>query len=195
MCPGGRRPFVMMMNPTKQTMNTTTETNTAATGQPPHMPDLPKPVAEHAWLQRFVGEWTSEAECSCGPDTPPMLNKGTETIRQLGGFWIISEIKSDSESFPFANLMTLGYDPEKKKYIGSWVDTMTSYMWRYEGSVDATGTTLTLETEGPCPMGGITKFREVMKLETPDHKLFTSSMLGPDGEWHVCVKGSARRKI
>jgi hypothetical protein len=46
---------------------------------------------------------------------------------------------------------TVGYDPQKKKYVGTWVDSVTPYLWTYEGSLDASGRILTLETEGRIP--------------------------------------------
>ena len=30
-----------------------------------------EPQKEHQWLDKFVGEWISEAECMMGPDQPP----------------------------------------------------------------------------------------------------------------------------
>ena len=159
--------------------------------------EFPKATEEHGWLQQFIGEWESEAECFCDPDGPPMINKGTEKIRALGDFWIVSEIKSDADSsFPFASLMMIGYDQEKGKYVGTWADTMSGFMFKYEGSVSDDGKKLTLETEGFCPMnpGVLTKFREELELKSPDHKFFTSSIQGEDGEWRIGVRSNAYRK-
>ena len=52
---------------------------------------VPEPQKQHLWLQRLVGEWTFETECSPGPDQPPMKMTGTETVRTLGGLWTIGE--------------------------------------------------------------------------------------------------------
>ena len=50
-----------------------------------------QPSAEHYWLQKLVGEWTSESECVMGPDQPPMKATGKETVRSVGGLWTIGE--------------------------------------------------------------------------------------------------------
>lgn len=47
-------------------------------------PELQK---EHEWLQRLVGEWTFEHECSMGPDQPPMKSTGMESVRSLGAIY------------------------------------------------------------------------------------------------------------
>ena len=51
----------------------------------------PEPQKEHQWLQQLVGKWTSETECSMGPDQPAMKTNGKETVRSLGGLWTIGE--------------------------------------------------------------------------------------------------------
>ena len=50
-----------------------------------------EPQKEHLWLQKLVGEWTCEAEMTMKPDEPPAKSKGTETVRSLGGLWILAE--------------------------------------------------------------------------------------------------------
>lgn len=162
----------------------------------PAMPEMPKPVKEHAWLQKFAGEWTTETEAYMEPGKPPMKAKGTEKVRSLGGFWIVSEIDGEMMGSKYQGLLTLGYDPEKKKYIGTWVDSVTSLLWSYTGSVNEAGTTLTLEAEGPCPMrpGQLTKFRDVVELKDDNTKTMTSSVQGEDGQWTVVMKMVATRK-
>lgn len=152
---------------------------------------MPKPTSEHEWLQRFVGEWTSEGEAYMAPDQPPVKLQGIEKTRSLG-FWVVGEITSTLEHFPYQQIYTIGYNPESKKYVGSVVDTMMSHMWLNEGSVE--GNSITLETEGPCPVNGMTKFRETTEFKTPDHKVFTSRFLAPDGEWKVGMTINCYRK-
>ncbi|MEA3208692.1 MAG: hypothetical protein QOE70_1749 [Chthoniobacter sp.] len=159
-------------------------------------PQMPKPTKEHEWLQQFAGEWEYEVEISMEPGKPPMKAKGTEVARLLGGFWVVGEGKGAIGEMPFTTITTFGYDPAKKKYIGTGIDSMTSTLWNYEGSVDAAGKTLTLETEGPCPMRGgqLSRFREVIEFKSKDHRVFTSSILGDDGKWTTLVSVNSLRK-
>jgi len=79
--------------------------------------------------------------------------------------------------------------------IGAVIDSMTSHLWQFEGTFDVTGNILTWETEGPVPSPQTpSKFREVTELKSPDHKVFTSSILGPDGSWNTIMTINIRRK-
>ena len=144
--------------------------------------DLPKPEKEHEWLQQMAGEWDTEGEFVVEPGKPPIKNKGTESSRLLGGFWISSEHKGEFLGAPFTGMLTLGYSPEKKKYVATWIDSTGSHMWHYLGSLDAGGKKLTLETEGPGHDGKTAKFREAIEIQDKDHKVFTSST-EKDGAW------------
>jgi len=159
------------------------------------LPEIPKPQEEHEWLNKFVGEWESEMEASFGPDQPKMKCKGTMKSRSLGGFWVVTETKSEMMGMPVAGLQTIGYDPEAKKYVGTWVDSAFNHLWKYEGSVDETDKILTLEADGPNLMTGKTaKFRDVYEFKSKDHLVISSSMQGEDGEWVTFMNGNARRK-
>lgn len=159
-------------------------------------PEFPKPQKEHEWLLQFVGEWESESEASMGPGQPPLKCTGSAKTRMLGGFWVISEIKSEMMGSAVHAVQTIGYDTEAKKYTGTWVDSMINYMWKYQGSVDATGKILTLEAEGPNFMlkGRLTKFRDVYEFKSKDHIVATSLMQGEDGQWIQFMIGHIRRK-
>ena len=45
--------------------------------------------------------------------------------------------------------MTLGFDPQKGGYVGTWIGSMTSFLWIYRGTLDRAEKILTLDTEGP----------------------------------------------
>jgi hypothetical protein len=159
-------------------------------------PKFPGPEQQHEWLRQFVGEWESEAEGTAGPGQPAMKCKGTMRSRMLGGFWVISETNAEMMGTTMNAIQTIGYDPAKKKYVGTWVDSMMNHLWKYEGTVDATGKTLTLEAEGPnfFAEGKVTKFRDAYEFKSKDHIIATSSMLGDDGKWITFMTGNARRK-
>ena len=160
------------------------------------VPEHPSPEKEHEWLQQFVGEWESEFEVTIEPGQPPLKGKGEETVRTLGGFWIVADGKSEMMGMPFSSVLTLGYDPERQKYVGTWVDSMSSYLWKYEGKVDEAGQVLTVETTGPCHLaaGALRKFKEVTEFKNKDYRVFTSSVQDEDGKWTTIVTGHFRRK-
>ncbi|HEY5752020.1 MAG TPA: DUF1579 domain-containing protein [Chthoniobacterales bacterium] len=156
--------------------------------------EMPGPVKEHEWLQKFVGEWESEGEAFMVPGQPATPLKGVESARLIGGFWLVSQIKSTTD-FPYEQVLTIGYDPAKEKYIGTVIDSMTTHIWQYEGTVDATGNILTWETEGPVPSPDKpSKFKEVTEFKNPDYKVFTSAIQGPDGSWNNMMTIHIRRK-
>lgn len=159
------------------------------------MGDLPPPQKEHEWLRRFVGEWDAELEMFGAPDQPAMRTKGSEQARMIGGFWVISEGRNDV--FPYECRLTLGYDVQRQRYVGTWIDSMSGYLWHYDGEVDASGRVLTLKTEAPVPPmpgGALTEFREVTEFLSEDHRVFTSSRRDVDGQWIPCVRINFRRK-
>lgn len=163
--------------------------------QAQEQPQFPGPEKEHQWLRQFVGEWETQAEGSMGPDQPPMECQGSIASRMLGDRWLVNEMKGDILGTPLIGIQTIGYDPAKKKYVGTWVDSMTNHMWQYEGTVDATGKILTLEAEGPNFMaeGKMTKFRDSYEFTSADQIIATSSMLGEDGKWITFMTGQSKR--
>ena len=157
-------------------------------------PQLPKPQKEHEWLQQLVGEWDTEGEAILDPGQPPVKTKGSESNRTIGGYWVQGEHKGEFMGTPFTGILTLGYSPEKKKYVGTWVDSMTSTLWTYEGTVDAGGKTLTLLAEGPGPEPGKRlKFREAIEVKGKDHKVFRSEV-EKDGKWVTHLTMQYRRR-
>jgi len=157
-------------------------------------PQPPKPMKEHEWLQQLVGEWDTESEIVTEPGKPPMKSKGSESARSIGGFWILSEHKGDAFGTPFTGILTLGYDAEKKKYVGTWVDSIMPRLWEYQGSVDAAGKILTLDAEGPGhEPGKLAKYRESLEVQSKDRKVFTSSV-EKDGKWVGYLTINYRRK-
>ncbi len=151
----------------------------------------------HQWLDQFVGEWISETECQMEPDQPPAKTKGTESVRwllprdrgSLGGHWLIAEGQGEMpEGKPATSIMTLGYDPQHQHYVGTFVTSMMTHLWLYNGGLDGAGKVLTLDTEGPsCSQIAMAKYQDIIEFINADHRIMTSQILGDDGHWFQCM--------
>jgi hypothetical protein len=144
-----------------------------------------QPTSEHQWLHKLVGDWTFESNCSMGPDQPPMITAGTETVRSLGGLWTIGEGTMGQEELAGRSIMTLGYQPQTKKFVGTFVASMMSHLWPYEGTLDASRKVLTLDSEGPSFSGdgSMAKYKDAIEFVDDNHRILTSQFQLPSGEW------------
>src|SRR5688500_2277180 len=113
----------------------------------------PEPQKQHHWLARLVGEWSLEGEMMMKPGQPGEPFRGTERVRSMDGIWFIAEGIGEMPGGDMStSLMTLGYDPRKERFVGTFIGSM-AHMWIYEGSLDAAENVLTLDTEGPGMSG------------------------------------------
>lgn len=158
---------------------------------------LGKPQKEHKWLERLVGNWTYESEMACEPGKPPVKVTGTESIRSIGGMWIVCEGACEMPGVGAGTMiMTLGYDAGKKRYVGSWIGSMMGNMWTYVGKINAAGNVLTLDTEGPdCTSKSkkLVAYRDAIEVKNKNHKVLRSSMRGKDGKWMTLMTANYRR--
>lgn len=97
---------------------------------------------------------------SCWPYTQPCWVFSSRKLRAIRGVElylvrgdvrpVYDEMQSNPQGTPMCGIQTIGYDATKKKYVGTWVDSMMNYLWLYEGNVDETGNKLTHETGIRC---------------------------------------------
>jgi hypothetical protein len=141
------------------------------------------PTEQHAWLQQLVGEWSFTCKATMQEQAFEMT--GTESVRPVGGLWIVAEGRSTVAGQPMQSVMSLGYQPEAQAFVGTWFDSSQSYLWSYKGALDDGRRTLTLDTEGPSfdTPGQTSRYRDAIELTDKDHKVLTSSVQQPDGSW------------
>lgn len=154
------------------------------------------PQKEHQWLRKFLGDWTIEMDCGDN-NGQPSTSTGSESVRMMGDLWIVFEgqcVMPDGK--PGTTMMTLGFDPAKKRFVGTWQGSMMANLWVYEGELDAAGTTLTLNTEGPnmAAPGTTAKYKDVLEFKTDSHRVLRSHMQGEDGKWQQFMTAHFRRK-
>jgi Protein of unknown function (DUF1579) len=155
-----------------------------------------EPQKEHAWLRKLAGEWTYEGEVAMGPGQPPAKFKGTETVRSLGGLWVVGEAQGEMPGGGSATMIiTLGYDPQKKKYVGTWIGSMMTNLWIYDCAMDAAGRVLTMSAEGPSMSdnGKMAKYQDIIEVKSNDHRVLTARVMGDDGSWNEFMTSHYRR--
>jgi len=156
-----------------------------------------EPQKEHQWLQQLVGEWTYEAEATMEPGQPPSKFEGSESVRSLGGVWILAEGQGEMPGCGAATtVLTLGYDPQKKRFMGTFIGSMMTHMWVYQGELDESERVLTLNTEGPdfSTPGKMAKYKDVIEFKSDDHRVLSSHYQSDDGTWHGFMTANYRRK-
>jgi len=94
------------------------------------------------------------------------------------------------------SIMTLGYDPALKRFVGTFVVAVMTHLWVYHGSLDSAGKVLTLDTEGPSFTGDgkMVKYQDIIEFISDDHRTLSSQVLGADGKWMPFMKAQYRRK-
>jgi hypothetical protein len=156
-----------------------------------------EPRKEHKWLERFIGEWTLEADAAAA-ETDKSQGTWTERVRPLGDLWVLFEGNGEMpEGGAATTIMTLGYEANRQRFVGTWVGSMMDHLWVYDGTLDAAERVLTLDTEGPsfepdAPAKRV-RYKDVIELKSDDHRVLTSHKLGDDGEWQVFMTASYRR--
>jgi hypothetical protein len=150
-------------------------------------PAPPKPGPEHELLKKFEGTWDATVS-AMGKES-----KATATYKlDLGGFWLTEDFKGTFEGQKFEGRGTIGFDPIKKKYVASWVDSMSPSLFVLEGTFDKDGKTLTETGEGPME-GKMTKMKNVYEFKDKDTIIFTMYSI-QDGKDQQMFRITYKRK-
>jgi len=162
----------------------------AAADTPVAVP-IPPNAAMHPFLQRMVGDWEIRNEME-SPDGEAMVMEATESVAALGP-WIVSEMSVASDGADFDARLQVTYDEERGRFVGTWVDSSSTFLWMYEGDLD--GDTLTLEAEGPSFEDPTvhTLYRDIVTIVSDDRREHRSEMRTKDGTWVEMVSGVSTR--
>jgi hypothetical protein len=147
------------------------------------MPPIPKPGPEHALLKMDVGTWDAVVEITMAPGAPAEKSKGVE-INTLGcgGLCLITDFKGDMMGGTFEGHGVTTYDPAKKKYVGSWTDSMSTGLALAESTYDPAKKTWSGWMEGPDMTGKVVRSRSTVEIRGENTRVFTMYSPGPDGK-------------
>ncbi len=155
------------------------------TDTPEPMDMVTKPLPEHEWLKKLLGEWKVESEMFM-PDGSKMQSHGTASTKSLGNLWAVNEgtdIMPDGTEMKSYRM--LGYDVSFKEYRGCMVMSASSHLWKYTGELSDDGKTMTLNCEGPDMVndGQTALYRDVIELIDDDNHTVTSYGQDEKKEW------------
>lgn len=154
------------------------------------------PVPQHAWLQRLVGRWVYDSECSQGPDLPPLHMSGHENIERFGDLWVVGEMEGGMpDGGRMRGRISLGFDPGRGKFIGTWIGTPMATMFVYEGDLDEGERMLTLNCTGPSFLdpSRTAHYQDIITLNDDGTRSMRSQVKGDDGAWTEFMRMDFKR--
>jgi hypothetical protein len=153
-----------------------------------------KPQAQHQWLDQLLGDWNIQHHCQM-PDGTKSKTHGSMTCRSLGGMWLICESEGGSpDGEAWSSIMTVGFDASLGRFVGTFVASMISNIWHYQGDLDDSQSRLPLECEGPKFDGvGTCPYRDTIEIVDANRWLFTSEFQTEQGQWVKFLDGMHAR--
>ncbi len=142
---------------------------------------LGTPGAPHKMLAKLVGSWTTKTKAWMEPEKPPTEGTGTCEQRMiLDGHYLQQEYTGDMMGSPFTGINLIGYDNHIKKYVSTWIDSMSTGIYYFEGTASTDGKTITQECSYDDPVRGPMVWRSVTKI-LDDNTLEYEMYLIPKG--------------
>jgi len=134
----------------------------------------------HAHLKPLVGSWKCATKWWQDPKESAQESTGTmERKMIMGDRFLQEEYKGTMMDMPFTGMGFCGYDNLKKKYVSTWMDSMSTMIMTMTGTCDGAGKSFTFTGEHECPITGkMQKMRTVLRIESPDKHVM--EMYGPD---------------
>jgi hypothetical protein len=129
--------------------------------------------APHEMLAGMVGSWVTRTRTWMAPDKPPMESTGTcEQKMLLGGRYLQQDYAGDMMGVPFSGIGITGYDNHKQKYVSTWIDSMSTGIFYFEGTAGPDGQSIVQHCRSDDPVRGPVKWRSVTKIVDDDTHSF-----------------------
>jgi hypothetical protein len=143
---------------------------------------LGTPGAPHKVLASMAGSWNTKTRAWMEPDKPPMEGTGTcEQKMLLDGRYLQQEYAGEMMGSPFTGINLIGYDNHTKKYVSTWIDSMSTGIYYFEGTASRDGKRITQESRYDDPVRGPTVWRSVTRIvddNTLQYEMYLTSKGG-----------------
>jgi len=154
------------------------------------------PGDAHKKLSPMAGNWTVEVKMWAAPGALPVAGSGAaENSWTLDGRWLEQHFTGTFMGMPFTGVGYTGYDNIKKKYVGTWMDTMTTSMMVSSGKAEADGKSFTFSSTMDDPMTGKSSpIKEKVTVADDDHHMLEMWGAAPDGKMFKMMEINYTRK-
>ena len=126
---------------------------------------LATPGIPHKQLAGLVGSWSTKTRTWLEPNTLPMEGTGTcEQKMLLGERHLQQEYAGEMMGSPFSGINLIGYNNHTGKYVSTWIDSMSTGIYYFEGTAGEDGNTITQESSYDDPVRGPMTWRSVMRI-------------------------------
>jgi len=138
--------------------------------------------AAHSELRRKEGQWHVKCTYFMGGEADPIEISGSETGRMLGDLWCNSRFEADMLGSPLRGNASIGYDPIKAKYVATWKDSTTPFLYTFEGTFDSASEVFELAGENFDPVRGrLATYRSRLEFLNPDEHILDLTIDVPEG--------------
>ena len=108
----------------------------------------------HRRIQKGAGEWEGTIKMWMPGMEDGMESPCQESVRTVGEYWTVSDFSMEFMGVKFAGSSSMGYDTTKNKYVGTWIDSMTTSLTVMEGEWDADKKAIVMHYQMFEPMSG-----------------------------------------
>jgi len=156
---------------------------------------LGTPGAPHKLLAGMAGSWSTRTRNWMGPDTPPMEWTGSSEQRMLlGGRFLQQEFAGEMPVGSYNGIGYTGYDNHTRKYVSTWMDSMSTGIMVFEGTAGADGKTITQTARFDDPVQGPMQWRSVTRIVDGKKFVFEIYSTGKSGKEEKMMEISYTRK-
>jgi hypothetical protein len=156
---------------------------------------LAAPGEPHKMLANLAGSWTTKTTAWMDPDKPPMEGTGTcEQKMLLDGRYLQQEYTGEMMGSPFTGVNLIGYDNHTKKYVSTWIDSMSTGIYYFEGTASADGKTITQESSYDDPVRGPMAWRSVTRIASNDRMEYEMFLTPKGGKEEKMMEMTVIRK-
>lgn len=153
------------------------------------------PGPPHQQLASMEGVWQTKTRCWTESGKPPLESTGTSEQKMLlGGRFLQQVFTGEMMGKPFTGIGITGYDNHTGQYVSTWMDSMGTGIYFFEGTASADGKTITQKSRYDDPIRGPMTWRSVTKIMDENNHLFEMTSTDKSGTEEKMMEITYTRK-